>query len=218
MIVEDDERLCAILVDYLTEHKHDCVVVKDGICVLSEFSTQKPDLLLLDLMLPNLDGFKICQLIRTMSNVPIVILTAKGDEIDKLKGYEFGADDYVTKPFSPKVIVAKVNALLKRLENKHKTEIINIGFISINMLKREVSVSGEIIELTYKEFELLKYFMQNPGIVFTREHFLNEIWGYEFTGETRTVDTHIKTLRNKLGSAGAYIVTMIRSGYKFEER
>ena len=216
LIVEDDKRICEILKDYLTSSNHECRTVMDGLKVISSYVDLKPQLVILDLMLPNLDGFKICQILRSISEVPIIILTSKGEEVDKLKGYELGADDYMTKPFSPRVLVAKVNALLKRSETEDSPEVINIGMINLDTLKREVYISGEQINLTYKEFELLHILMKNPGIVFSRDHLLNKVWGYDFSGETRTVDTHIKTLRQKLGYAGSYIVTMIRSGYKFE--
>lgn len=218
LVVEDDLRICNILDDYFTEDGHNCFVIKDGIQAMKSLMATNPDIVILDLMLPNLDGYKICQLIRTVSDVPIIILTAKGEETDKLKGYDLGADDYVTKPFSPKVLVAKVNALLKRSENKENKELITKGILTLISSERTVYVNGDVVNLTYKEFEMLNLFIQNPGMVFTREQLLNKIWGYEFAGTTRTVDTHIKTLRQKLGPAGSYIVTMIRSGYKFEVR
>ncbi len=218
LVIEDDLRICNILDDYFTEDGHNCFVIKDGIEAMKSLMSINPDIVILDLMLPNLDGYKICQLIRTVSDVPIIILTAKGEETDKLKGYDLGADDYVTKPFSPKVLVAKVNALLKRSENKENKELITKGILTLISSERTVYVNGEVVNLTYKEFEILNLFIQNPGIVFTRDQLLNKIWGYDFVGTTRTVDTHIKTLRQKLGQAGSYIVTMIRSGYKFEVR
>ena len=150
-----------------------------------------------------------------MSNVPVIMLTAKGDESDKLKGYEYGADDYTTKPFSPKVLLAKVNALLRRASAR-QTEALNIGKISVIPSSHKVFVDGQEISLTYKEYELLYFFMKNPEQVFSREQLLGRIWGYDFEGNTRTVDTHIKTLRQKLGSEGKNIVTLIRSGYKME--
>ena len=152
---------------------------------------------------------------REMSDLPILFLTAKGTEEDKLRGYGYGADDYVTKPFSPKILLAKVNALLRR-SGGIPQEIIQAGGISLFPYSRAVSVNGAEIELTHKEFELLHFFMQNKNQVFSREQLLNRIWGYDFEGNTRTVDTHIKTLRQKLGSESRRIVTLIRSGYKFE--
>ncbi|MDO5713814.1 MAG: response regulator transcription factor [Tissierellia bacterium] len=218
LIVEDDKRIGKIIKDYLKKNNHEIVMIEDGMDVMSEFISYRPDLILLDLMLPNLDGYKICELIRSISDVPIIMITAKGEEIDKLKGYECGADDYVTKPFSPKVLVAKVHAILKRGRNNDPLNFLQYGIINLDILKREVFVGEKEILLTYKEFELLKLFMENPGIVFSRNLLLERVWGYDFEGGTRTVDTHIKTLRKKLGEGGSYIITMIRSGYKFEDR
>ena len=150
-----------------------------------------------------------------MSNMPIIILTAKSDEEDKLKGYEYGADDYMTKPFSPKILLAKANALLRRISVTPK-DTISAGKITISPAAHKVFLDGTEITLTHKEYELLYFFVSNPGQVFSREQLLNRIWGYDFEGNTRTVDTHIKTLRQKLGSEGKSIVTLIRSGYKFE--
>ena len=165
--------------------------------------------------MPHLDGFSVCKLAREMSSLPIILLTARDGEEDKLKGYHLGADDYMTKPFSPKVLLAKANALLRR-SSALPADNMSAGKISIVPASRRVFLDGQEISLTYKEYELLRLFMTNPGQLFTREQLLNRIWGYEFEGTTRTVDTHIKTLRQKLGSAGSYIVTLIRSGYKFE--
>ena len=173
------------------------------------------DLIILDIMMPNLDGFSVCKVAREMSNFPIIMLTAKGSEEDKLKGYDLGADDYMTKPFSPKVLLAKANALLRR-SSVVPADAINAGKISVIPASHKVFVNGKEIVLTHKEYELLHFFMANPGQIFSREQLLNRIWGYDFEGTTRTVDTHIKTLRQKLGDEGKHIVTLIRSGYKFE--
>ena len=173
------------------------------------------DLMILDIMMPHIDGFTVCKMAREMSNMPIIILTAKSDEEDKLKGYEYGADDYMTKPFSPKILLAKANALLRRISVTPK-DTISAGKITISPAAHKVFLDGTEITLTHKEYELLYFFVSNPGQVFSREQLLNRIWGYDFEGNTRTVDTHIKTLRQKLGSEGKSIVTLIRSGYKFE--
>ena len=165
--------------------------------------------------MPNLDGFSVCKIAREMSNLPIIMLTAKGSEDDKLKGYDLGADDYMTKPFSPKVLLAKANALLRR-SSLLPADTINAGKISLVPASHKVFVNGKEIVLTHKEYELLYFFMVNPEQIFSREQLLNRIWGYDFEGTTRTVDTHIKTLRQKLGDEGKHIVTLIRSGYKFE--
>lgn len=173
------------------------------------------DLMILDIMIPHIDGFTVCKMAREMSNMPIIILTAKSEESDKLRGYEYGADDYTTKPFSPKVLLAKVNALIRR-SSFEPLGILSVGQISVMPSSRKVFLDGQEIALTHKEYELLYLFMMNPGQIFSREQLLNRIWGYDFEGTTRTVDTHIKTLRKKLGSEGKYIVTLIRSGYKLE--
>lgn len=174
------------------------------------------DLAILDIMMPHLDGFSVCRIAREMNSVPILFLTAKSDENDKLKGYEYGADDYMTKPFSPKILLAKVNALLRRAGNIPQ-DALQAGTLILYPSSRQVTVNGMEAELTHKEFEMLRLFMQNKNQVFSREQLLNRVWGYDYEGNTRTVDTHIKTLRQKLGSEGHHIVTLIRSGYKFEE-
>lgn len=166
--------------------------------------------------MPHLDGFSVCKIAREMYSIPIIFLTAKEGEDDKLKGYELGADDYMTKPFSPKVLLAKVNALLRRSSPENTQETLTAGNLALIPASHKVIVSGDNVDLTYKEFELLRFFMQNKNQVFSREQLLNRIWGYDFEGNTRTVDTHIKTLRQKLGAEGCRIVTLIRSGYKFE--
>ena len=166
-------------------------------------------------MMPHLDVYSVCKMAREMSNLPIIMLTAKGSEDDKLKGYDLGADDYMTKPFSPKVLLAKANALLRR-SSVLPGETINAGKISVIPASHKVFVNGQEVALTHKEYELLHFFMVNPSQIFSREQLLNRIWGYDFEGTTRTVDTHIKTLRQKLGDEGKHIVTLIRSGYKFE--
>ncbi len=171
--------------------------------------------MILDIMMPHLDGFSVCRMAREMSNLPIIMLTAKSGEDDKLKGYDLGADDYMTKPFSPKVLLAKANALLRR-SSALSVDTISAGKIAIIPAAHQVFLDGQEITLTHKEYELLSFFMANPGQVFSREQLLNRIWGYDFEGTTRTVDTHIKTLRQKLGDEGKHIVTLIRSGYKFE--
>lgn len=171
--------------------------------------------MILDVMMPHLDGFSVCKMAREMSNMPIIMLTAKGGEDDKLKGYEYGADDYMTKPFSPKVVLAKANALLRR-SAAIPLDALNLGKITVVPSSHKVFIEGKEITLTHKEYELLYFFMVNCGQIFTRDQLLNRIWGYDFEGTTRTVDTHIKTLRQKLGDEGKHIVTLIRSGYKFE--
>lgn len=171
--------------------------------------------MVIDIMMPHLDGFSVCKIAREMTGIPIIILTARSSEDDKLKGYEHGADDYMTKPFSPRVLLAKVNALLRR-STPVSADALTSGKITLMPLSHKVLLDGQELALTHKEYELLYFFLINPGQVFTREQLLNRIWGYDFEGATRTVDTHIKTLRQKLGEEGNHIVTLIRSGYKFE--
>ncbi|MGX4566679.1 response regulator transcription factor [Clostridioides difficile] len=216
LIVEDEKRMQSIIVEYMQKGGYTCITADDGVEALTILKSNNIDLMILDIMMPYLDGFSLCRVSREMTNIPIIILTAKGEEEDKLKGYEYGADDYITKPFSPKVLLAKVNALLRRYTTDIPKNSLSLGKIFIMVASRQVYVEDKLIDLTYKEFELLRLFMENPNQVFSREKLLNCIWGYDFEGNTRTVDTHIKTLRKKLGSEGHHIVTLIRSGYKFE--
>ena len=188
----------------------------DGVEALLALKNNPMDFMILDLMLPHLDGFSVCRVAREMGNMPILMLTAKSEEADKLKGYEYGADDYMTKPFSPKILLAKVNALLRRSMSV-SPDTLSAGKIMIMPSLHKVFLDGQEIVLTHKEYELLSLFMAHPGQVFTRDQLLNRIWGYDFEGTTRTIDTHIKTLRKKLGSEGRRIVTLIRSGYKLEK-
>ena len=215
LIVEDEKNMQEIIAEYMRRGGHSCLTAEDGVDALMLLKNNSVDLMILDIMIPHLDGFSVCKLAREMSSLPIILLTARDGEEDKLKGYHLGADDYMTKPFSPKVLLAKANALLRR-SSALPADNMSAGKISIVTASRMVFLDGQEISLPYKEYVLLRLFMTNPGQLFTREQLLNRIWGYEFEGTTRTVDTHIKTLRQKLGSAGSYIVTLIRSGYKFE--
>lgn len=215
LIAEDEREMQTIIADTMKRGGHACITADDGIDAVTILKNNPVDLVILDIMMPHLDGFTVCKLAREMYDIPIIFLTAKSAEDDKLKGYEYGADDYVTKPFSPKILLAKVNALLRRLGTMPQ-DALRIGEIVLQPSSHTVTVNGGEIDLTHKEFELLRFFMQNKNQVFSREQLLNRIWGYDFEGNTRTVDTHIKTLRQKLGQEGRYIVTLIRSGYKFE--
>ena len=221
LIVEDEKNMQEIIAEYMRRSGHVCYTADDGVDALMVLKNNPMDLMILDIMMPLLDGFSVCKMAREMSNLPIIMLTAKSGEDDKLKGYDLGADDYMTKPFSSKVLLAKTNALLRRT-SAIPTDAVNIvntvdgGKISIIPASHKVFLDGQEITLTYKEYELLYFLMSNPGQIFTREQLLNRIWGYDFEGTTRTVDTHIKTLRQKLGDEGRHIVTLIRSGYKFE--
>ncbi len=215
LIVEDEKNMQEIIAEYLRRGGHTCFTADDGMDALLVLKSNPMDLLILDIMMPHLDGFSVCKIARETSSLPIIMLTAKGSEEDKLKGYDLGADDYMTKPFSPKVLLAKANALLRR-SSLLPAETVNAGKISVIPASHKVFLDGREIALTYKEYELLHFFLSNPGQIFSREQLLNRRWGYDFEGTTRTVDTHIKTLRRKLGDEGRHIVTLIRSGYKFE--
>ena len=221
LIVEDEKNMQEIIAEYMRRGGHTCFTADDGMDALLALKNNPMDLMILDIMMPHLDGFSVCKMAREMSSIPIIMLTAKSNEDDKLKGYDLGADDYMTKPFSPKVLLAKTNALLRRssallADNLNAINSVNGGKISIVPSAHKVFLEGQEIALTYKEYELLYFLMSNPGQIFSREQLLNRIWGYDFEGTTRTVDTHIKTLRLKLGEEGRHIVTLIRSGYKFE--
>ena len=215
LIVEDEKAMQDILAEYMRRGGHTCVTADDGVDALVLLKGSPMDLMILDVMMPHLDGFSVCRMAREMSNMPIIMLTAKSAEEDKLKGYDYGADDYVTKPFSPRVLLAKANALLRRTAAADAGAV-SAGKILLQPNFRKVFIDGQEIALTHKEYELLALLMANPGRIFSREQLLNRIWGYDFAGTTRTVDTHIKTLRQKLGDEGRHIVTLIRSGYKFE--
>lgn len=215
LIVEDEKNMQDIIVEYMRRGGHTCFTAEDGVDALMVLKNNPMDLMILDIRMPHLDGFSVCKMAREMSNLPIIMLTAKSSEDDKLKGYDFGADDYMTKPFSPKILLAKANALLRR-SSVVLVDTISAGKISLIPASHKVFLDGEEIVLTHKEYALLSLFMANPSQIFSREQLLNRIWGYDFEGTTRTVDTHIKTLRQKLGSEGKHIVTLIRSGYKFE--
>ena len=215
LIVEDETAMQDIIADYMRKGEHTCYTADDGIDALVTLRNHPMDLMILDVMMPHLDGFSVCKMAREMSDMPIIMLTAKSAEDDKLKGYDYGADDYMTKPFSPKVLLAKVNALLRR-SSPASVGAITAGKIMLHPNAHKVYLEGQEITLTHKEYELLSFLMANPGQIFSREQLLNRVWGYDFEGTTRTVDTHIKTLRQKLGDEGRHIVTLIRSGYKSE--
>ena len=215
MVAEDEKQMQDIIVEYMRRGGHSCVTAEDGIEALALLKEDCADLLILDVMMPHLDGFTVCRLVRERSGIPIILLTARTAEEDKLKGYEFGADDYMTKPFSPRVLLAKVNALLRRTSARElEAEALSAGKITLMPSARKVYVDGQEAALTHMEYELLFFFLSHPGMVFTREQLLDRIWGYDFAGNSRTVDTHVKTLRQKLGSAGDLIETVRGVGYK----
>lgn len=217
LIVEDEKNLRDIMASFIERGGHSCYKAEDGVEALLLLKNNPMDLMVLDIMMPHLDGFSVCRIAREMNKFPILMLTARDSEEDKLRGYELGADDYMTKPVSPKVLLAKINALLRRTSPQCQ-DALNAGKITLLPAAHNVFLDGQEIILTHKEFELLRFLMVNAGQVFTREQLLNRIWGYDFEGATRTVDTHIKNLRQKLGDEGRHIVTLIRSGYKFEAK
>ncbi|MFD3445677.1 response regulator transcription factor [Microbacteriaceae bacterium 4G12] len=220
LLVEDEQRLREIVSDYFTREGFEVLQAEDGKRALALFEEHETDLIILDIMLPEIDGWSVCRRIRKESAVPIIMLTARSDEDDTLLGFELGADEYVTKPFSPKVLVARAKTLLKRagqLIGQSEEGSLSISGIEVNRLSRRVTIDGEEVVLTHKEFELLLYLMENKGIVLSRQHLLDQLWGYDYYGDDRTVDTHIKKLRSKLGDKAKHISTVIRVGYKFEE-
>lgn len=218
LIVEDEDRMRELLVDYFAMDGFETFEAADGSSALDIVASETLDLVLLDIMMPGIDGFTVCKRIRSTSAVPIIIITARTEEEDKILGFELGADDYVTKPFSPKVLVARSKNLLKRVDGMVGNEngILNIKNIEINLMSYEVRIDGGKLNLSPKEYELLLFLVKNKNKVMTREILLDNIWGYDYIGDLRTVDTHIKKLRNKLGDCSDYIKTIIRAGYKFE--
>lgn len=215
-VVEDDGAIRNLVSYALTEKGYEVKAFEDGLSIVEEIRANPCELLLLDLMLPGKDGVSILKEIRGFSDLPVIILTAKTDEFDKVLGLESGADDYITKPFSILELLSRVKAILRRV-NRDNHDHLTYKDISVNTKKRTVKVDGEKIDLTYKEFEMLNLFMNNLGNVITRDDFLLKIWGYGYQGETRTVDVHIASLRNKLKNSGKYITTVRNLGYKFGE-
>lgn len=221
LIVEDEARIREIVIDFFKANDFGVYGVSTGKEALKVFSENDISLIILDIMIPDLDGWSVCSRIRRISDVPIIFLTAKADEDDKLMGFDLGADDYVTKPFSPKVLVARAKNLLKRINDK-SSEVESIktiyrsGGIELDTKSAKVLVDKQPVYLSSKKFNLLLYFMENEGIVLTREMILNKVWGYDYYGDLRVVDTHIKLLRKLLGEKSKYIHTIIRTGYKFE--
>ena len=215
LIIEDDFDISELLQSWLTEAGYQTAEAEDGLKALEVFESGQFDLVLVDLMLPRLDGFGVCEWIRKRSNVPIVMLTALDGEEEQLRGYDLRIDDYVTKPFSPIVLAARVRTLLKR-EGRAGAPLEQLGKLSVNELRREVMVENKPIDLTPKEYELLIYFKNNRAIALSRESILNAVWGYDYFGDLRTVDTHVKKLRAKLGECGTMIETVRGYGYRFE--
>ena len=217
LVVDDEERMRKLVKDFLTRKQYTVVEAADGEEAIDLFVKHNDfDLIILDVMMPKMDGWEVCREIRKLSKIPIIMLTAKGEESDELLGFELGVDEYISKPFSPRILVARVDALLRRTNNIDQNEIETAGDIEINKAAHIVTVKGEVVELSFKEFELLTYFVQNKGIALSRENILNNVWNYDYFGDARTIDTHVKKLRSKLGSKGEYIKTIWGMGYKFE--
>lgn len=219
LIVEDEKHLNDLLHDYIGDAYPSAVIhqVYDGLSALNQVSNEKYDLILLDVMLPHLGGFEVCKKIRESYKMPIIMLSALNDEENQLKGYNLGIDDYVTKPYSPKIVIKKIEAVLARYENQAPDDMMKYGIIEYNFTKYKILVNQKQIDLSKKEWELFTLFVQHIGHVYTREDLLNLVWGYDFFGYDRTVDTHIKRLRHKLGDAADYVKTVYKSGYKFEK-
>lgn len=217
LVVDDESRMRKLVRDFLVKQNYEVLEAGDGEQALDVFFQEKDvALLILDVMMPKMDGWQVCREIRNYSKVPIIMLTAKGDERDELQGFELGVDEYITKPFSPKILVARVEAILRRSNLLVSEDIISAGGIELNKAAHQVQIEGRDIELSYKEFELLAYFMENQGIALSREKILNNVWNYDYFGDARTIDTHVKKLRNKLGDKGELIKTIWGMGYKFE--
>ena len=218
LVVDDESRMRKLIKDFLVKSGYEVIEAEDGEAAVDMFFQYKDiALILLDVMMPKLDGWEVCREIRKNSKVPIIMLTAKSSEEDELKGFELGVDEYISKPFSPKILVARAEAVLRRSNAAVVDEIISAGSIEIDKTAHQVKIDGAIVELSYKEFELLTYFAENQGIALSREKILNNVWNFDYFGDARTIDTHVKKLRAKLGEKGnLYIQTIWGLGYKFE--
>ena len=216
LVVDDESRMRKLVKDFLSKKGYIVLEAGDGEEAVDIFMNNKDiGLIILDVMMPKMDGWETCKEIRKFSQVPIIMLTAKSDERDELLGFELGIDEYITKPFSPKILVARVEAILRR-SNGGSQDVIDVGGIHIDKTAHQVSVDGKPVDLSYKEFELMTYFAENQGIALSREKILNNVWNYDYFGDARTIDTHVKKLRSKLGEKGEYIKTIWGMGYKFE--
>ena len=217
LVVDDESRMRKLVRDFLVKNNYTVVEAQDGEEAVDVFmSTKDISLIILDVMMPKLDGYGVAEEIRKVSDVPIIMLTAKSDERDELKGFELGVDEYITKPFSPKILVARVEAVLRRSNAVSEDSTLSVEGIEMDISAHQVRVDGEIVDLSHKEFELLNYFLVNQGVALSREKILNNVWNYDYFGDARTIDTHVKKLRSKLGSRGDYIKTIWGMGYKFE--
>ena len=215
LVVDDEARMRKLVNDFLTKSGYEVIEASDGEEAIDIFFEKNDiDMVVLDVMMPKMDGWQVLEQIRRFSTVPIIMLTARAEEKDELLGFKMGVDEYISKPFSPKILVARIEAILKR--NNNFEETIEIGGITIDKTAHQVIIEGENIELSYKEFELLSYFVANKGIALSREKILNSVWNYDYFGDARTIDTHVKKLRSKMGSKGEYIKTIWGMGYRFD--
>lgn len=217
LVVDDESRMRKLVKDFLTREGYAVLEAGDGMEAMDIFYEDKEiALVILDVMMPKMDGWQVCREIRETSKVPIIMLTARSEERDELQGFELGVDEYISKPFSPKILVARVNAILRRTLGNTAGDVIEAGDIKIDKAAHIVKSNDKMIDLSYKEFELLSYFVENQGIALSREKILNNVWNYDYFGDARTIDTHVKKLRSKLGDRGEYIKTIWGMGYKFE--
>lgn len=217
LVVDDESRMRKLVRDFLTKAGYDVLEAGDGEEALEIFFKQKDiALIVLDVMMPRMDGWQVCREVRAYSAVPVIMLTARGDEQDELQGFQLGVDEYIVKPFSPKILVARIEAILRRSSRQNEESTLKCGGIEIDKAAHQVFIDGQPIDLSYKEFELLTYFVENRGIALSREKILNHVWNYDYFGDARTIDTHVKKLRNKLGKCGEHIKTIWGMGYKFE--
>lgn len=217
LVVDDEPRMRKLVKDFLVKKDYIVIEAGDGEEAYDKFvETKDISLVIMDVMMPKMDGYETSEEIRKISKVPIIMLTAKSEEKDELRGFEIGVDEYITKPFSPKILVARVEAVLRRFQTSDENSIIVAGNIKLDATAHKVTVDGNLIDLSFKEFELLNYFMVNQGVALSREKILNNVWNYDYFGDARTIDTHVKKLRAKLGESGKFIKTIWALGYKFE--
>lgn len=217
LVVDDESRMRKLVRDFLVKNNYEVMEAGDGEQAVDIFFSEKDiALIVLDVMMPKMDGWQVCREIRAYSRVPIIMLTARGDERDELQGFELGVDEYISKPFSPRILVARIEAILRRSGHFEKDSKLSYGGITLDKTAHDVQINGNSVELSYKEFELLAYFMENKGMALSREKILNHVWNYDYFGDARTIDTHVKKLRSKMGDKGNYIKTIWGMGYKFE--
>lgn len=217
LVVDDESRMRKLVRDFLVKDHYDVLEAEDGEQAVELFFREKGiALIVLDVMMPRMDGWQVCREIREYSQVPIIMLTARGDEQDELQGFKLGVDEYISKPFSPKILVARIEAILRRTQSAEGQELLVCGGITIDKNAHQVLIDDQPVELSYKEFELLTYFVENKGIALSREKILNNVWNYDYFGDARTIDTHVKKLRSKMGEKGDMIKTIWGMGYKLE--